>query len=195
LRQFDLQLKRGDFACVVAPSGRGKTTVLNLLLGFLSPSAGEIRINGKALSAEQRRDLQSCIAYVKQQPFFIHDTIAGNITLSEREPDKRRLEQAIDVAGLRSLISTFPDASHKMISGNGKDISGGQGQRIALARALYRDAGLFILDEPFSEMDEQSERQLLDYFRSVAASGKIVLLVSHSSHAQAYCNKIVVLDE
>src|SRR5205085_1915086 len=113
----------------------------------------------------------------------------------EDVPDKLRLAQAIEESGLKPFIDTFPEGTDKLISDNGKNISGGQRQRIALARSLYRDADMLILDEPFSEMDEQSERQLLEHFRALAASGKIVLLVSHSSHAQAYCNKIILLDE
>lgn len=191
---FNLNLEKGDFVNLTAVSGKGKTTLLNLLLGFLTQDKGEILINERPLDTKERQQYQDHIAYVKQQSFLLHDTIQRNITLSD-EVDERRLETAIQAAGLIPFIESFPETVHKVVTDSGRNISGGQRQRIAVARALYKDADLIILDEPFSELDEASERQLLEHFSQLATAGKIVILVSHGVHGLSYCNKTVLIHE
>lgn len=194
LHHFSLDLEKGDFVNLSAMSGKGKTTLLNLLLGFLTPDKGEILINETPVSTKERQQYQDRIAYVKQQSFLLHDTIQRNITLSD-EADEQRLNRAIQAAGLTPFIESFPETIHKVVTDSGRNISGGQRQRIAIARALYKDADLIILDEPFSELDETSERQLLAHFSELAAEGKIIILVSHGVHGISYCNKTVLIHE
>jgi ABC-type multidrug transport system fused ATPase/permease subunit len=192
LQQFNLDVRPGDFVAISGASGKGKTTIINLLLGFLSPLRGEIMIN-ETVPAELRRHWQQ-ISYVKQQNFLFHDTILKNITLEDEGFHKEKLQKAINDAGLMDLVGTFPEGLNKVIMENGKNISGGQRQRIALARALYRNASLFILDEPFNELDEAAERGLLTTAKKIADSGCIVILVTHHSKSLSFCNKIVSLD-
>lgn len=195
LRKFNMQLERGDYVCISARSGKGKTTILNLLMGFLAPAEGDILINSQATDTEERSGWQRRIAYVKQQNFVIHDAIWRNITLSEDAADPARLQNAIAMAGLQPFIDSFPEGMEKRISDGGRNISGGQRQRIAIARALYKDSDVIILDEPFNELDKASEAALLAHLKTLADSGKIVLLVSHSSTAADWCNKKLQIDE
>src|SRR5690606_21039689 len=130
LDRFNLQLDKGDFVCIAAASGKGKTTALNLLLGFLSPAAGDILINNQIASAAERTCWQSRIAYVKQQSFLIHDTIRRNITLSDDAGDEARLRYAVTHAGLRPFIDGFPEGIDRVVTDSGRNISGGQRQRI-----------------------------------------------------------------
>jgi ABC-type multidrug transport system fused ATPase/permease subunit len=195
LRQYSLQLERGDFACLSAVSGRGKTTLLNLLLGFLSPSEGEILINGAPAGAAGLRRWQKRIAYVKQQTFLIHDTIRRNITLSEAAEDPERLQYALTHAGLAPFIAGFAEGVDKVITDSGRNVSGGQRQRIALARALYKQADVLILDEPFNELDNAAEAHMLQHMRQLAGEGRIVILVSHGGDSAAYCNKSLRIDD
>ncbi|MBN9384523.1 MAG: ABC transporter ATP-binding protein [Chitinophagaceae bacterium] len=192
LRGLDLRMEPGDFLGIEGPSGKGKTTIMNVLLGFLSPDKGKVVING---DDGMRQDYWSRIAYVKQQSFLIHDSILHNITLNGKARDEERLRNAVDAAGLTGVIETFPEKLDKVITENGRNISGGQRQRIALARALYKEADLIILDEPFNELDEESESSLLRHFRQLAQAGKMIILITHNRKSLSFCNKTLSLHE
>ncbi len=194
LSNFFMTLKKGDFAGLTGISGKGKTTIINLLLGFLEPDTGSVLLNGSVTTARDRQAYWARISYIKQQSFFIHDSVRNNITLQE-EYEKEKLANVLRVTGVDHLLKEHPDGIDTILSENGKNISGGQRQRIILARALYKDADLVILDEPFNELDRVSEDRLLDHFRELAASGKIVLLITHNQDSLSFCNKIVSLDE
>jgi len=193
LENISFSLERGDFMGIAGRSGKGKTTIFNLLLGFLKPEEGEFFVNG--VPANDLKDHWPSISYVRQQAFFIHDTIEKNITLEEETSDPAGLERAIKLSGLEQLIQDTPEGIHKIITENGKNISGGQQQRIVLARALYKNADLILLDEPFNELDEASEFLLLQHFRALADSGKIVVMITHNRKALSFCNKLISLDE
>lgn len=185
----------GDFVGMSAPSGKGKTTIINLLLGFLEPDSGTITINNKKTGAADRMMYRNNISYVKQQPFFIHDTILKNITLAQDGFKKDELEEVIEFCGLGQLLEKYPEGVQKVIRENGKNISGGQRQRIMLARALYHDFDLLILDEPFGEMDDFSERTILMRLQGLAQQGKMILFITHSKASLSFCNKIFSMDE
>lgn len=192
LQHFNLQLQPGDFAAITGASGKGKTTVLNLLLGFLAPDSGSILINNGWPATQQHH--WHHIAYVKQQPFLLHDTILRNIVLDEKVYDEQKLQRVIKAAGLQELIGRDPQGLHKVIAENGRNISGGQRQRIALARALYKEADLIILDEPFNELDEMAENAFLRHFKALTEKGKMVVLITHNEKSLCYCNKKISLD-
>jgi ABC-type multidrug transport system fused ATPase/permease subunit len=193
LQNFSFGIQRGDFVGISGKSGRGKTTLLNLLLGFLEQKQGQIIVNGGA--AEHKKACWHAIAYVKQQPFILHDTLIRNITLEEEGFDLPRLNDALTISGLDKVIKQFPGGLQMVISENGKNISGGQQQRIALARALYKNADMFLLDEPFSELDETSENELLKHFQILASRGKIIVMITHNKKSLSYCTKTISLDE
>ncbi|MBB3054649.1 ATP-binding cassette domain-containing protein [Mucilaginibacter gotjawali] len=185
----------GDFVGMSAPSGKGKTTIINLLLGFLEPDSGTITVNDKKTDAADRMMYRGNISYVKQQPFFIHDTILKNITLAEDGFKKSKLDEVIAFCGLAQLLEKYPEGLQKVIRENGKNISGGQRQRIMLARALYHDFDLLILDEPFGEMDDFSERTILIRLQELALQGKMILFITHNKASLSFCNKIFSMDE
>ena len=195
LKGQDLLLTAGDFVGVSGLSGKGKTTLVNLLLGFLTPDSGDIHINGNLTDAGMRRAYWKRIAYVKQQPFLLHATVLQNITLNGSVADEGRLKKAAGHAGLSALVDTFPEKWDKVIAENGKNISGGQRQRIAIARALYKRADLIILDEPFNELDQESEIRLLRHMQELAGAGRLVILITHNKESLSFCNKIITLDE
>ncbi|MDP9041296.1 MAG: ATP-binding cassette domain-containing protein [Bacteroidota bacterium] len=176
-------------------SGKGKTTLINIILGFLSPDSGTIYMNGQAAGGELRRHYWSRISYIKQQHFFLHASIAENITLQEKGYDNKRHEQIQEITAKHKSIGRFPIALDTLITENGKNFSGGQRQRFILARALYKDFDLLILDEPFSELDNSAEIDLLRKLQELTVKGKIVLLITHNKEALCYCNKKILMDE
>jgi ABC-type bacteriocin/lantibiotic exporter with double-glycine peptidase domain len=194
LDNVNFHIQRGDFIGISGASGKGKTTILNLLLGFLEPQAGEIIINENHSDKPARQQYWDNISYVKQQPFMIRDTILQNIVLDTGIVNEQRLQKAIHISGLTEVINKFPEKLDKIVAENGKNISGGQRQRIALARALYKDADLIILDEPFNELDEASEQSILTNLKEFTASGKMIILITHHTKSLSFCSKTVSLD-
>lgn len=192
LNGFSLKGSRGDFIGLCGASGIGKTTLLNLLLGFVSPLQGSLFINdteNKQVPLYHRN-----ITYVKQQPFIMNDTIRANITLCPHSHDDAWLSEILESTGVSQIVQTSANGLDTVIAEEGRNLSGGQRQRIALARALYKKADLLILDEPFSELDEVSERAIMNYLKSVSAKGKIILLITHNKQMLSFCNKTVSMD-
>jgi ABC-type bacteriocin/lantibiotic exporter with double-glycine peptidase domain len=189
-----LEVRRGDFLGIEGHSGRGKTTLLNILLGFVEEGAGQVRINGAAAERAERKRFRSRIAYVKQQPFILHDSILVNITMQEQGYDAERLKNAVALSGLDELVRKLPGGLQAAVTENGKNISGGQRQRIAIARALYKEADLILLDEPFSELDEAAEERLLRRLVQLAAAGKMVIMITHNKQSLAWCTRTLSLD-
>ena len=195
LDNFSLQLDRGDFIGLSGISGSGKTTTINLLLGFLNPCSGTIRINDASTNAADRQQYWERISYVKQQPFLISDSILVNIILEENLYNQQRYDNVIQAAGLQDLSGLRPELPNRLLNENGRNLSGGQRQRIAFARALYKESDLFILDEPFSELDEEAERKMLQYCMKLTDSGKTILLITHNKKNLSLCHKIAYLNE
>ena len=191
LKDFSLSIKKGDFVGITGMSGRGKTTILNLILGFLAPIRGKILMNDVLVSPPELKKYWSGISYMRQQSFLIHDSILRNVTLQENNYDEEKLKRVLEISGLNDLIDSIPEGINKMIAENGKNISGGQQQRINIARALYKDAELVLLDEPFNELDEGSALSLVKYFDQLTSLGKIVIMITHDSKNLSYCNKII----
>jgi ABC-type bacteriocin/lantibiotic exporter with double-glycine peptidase domain len=191
LHDFSLCMKSGDFIGITGQSGIGKTTVLNLMTGFLEPESGEVLINSEKVSGKAAKKYWPQFSYVRQQSFLINDSILKNIVLDDGDYDLEKLETIIDITGLRPLVANYPEGIEMVLTENGKNLSGGQQQRIAIARALYHDANVYLLDEPFNELDEESEEILLLHFRELSAQGKIVVMVTHHKKAFSFCNKII----
>ncbi|GAA4338223.1 ABC transporter ATP-binding protein [Flaviaesturariibacter amylovorans] len=195
LRDLSVQAEAGDLVGISAPSGTGKSTLINLLLGFLEADAGTIRVNGAMRNATARQQLWPTVAYVPQQPFVLHDTMLRNILLSDEAPDEDRLRRALADAGFDAVLDAWPDGLQAIVAEGGRNLSGGQLQRLCLARALYRDATLLLLDEPASELDAESEKNLLRCLRRLATGGRIVLLITHRRQSLSYCTHTWTLHE
>lgn len=194
LENFSMSISPGDFIGITGKSGLGKTTVLNILLGFLEAGSGDIFFNGKPVNSKAIKQYWPGIAYLRQQSFLINDTITRNITLEETVQHPENLATAMRLSGIDEVLQSFPEGAEKIISENGKNISGGQQQRIGIARALYKNANLILLDEPFNELDTASATLLLKHFKELTGTGKAVVMVTHDPNSLAYCNKIISLD-
>lgn len=195
LRNCSFHIQQGDMLGVSGLSGKGKSTLVNLIPGFLEPESGDVIINDAITDGKERKGFRDHIAYVKQQQFLLHDSIRNNITLDDGPCDAEKLMQVVKATGLDQLSEQYPEGLDKIIMENGRNISGGQRQRIAIARALYKDADLILLDEPFNELDKASETRLLQYFTRLADNGKMIILISHNRESLSWCNKTLSLDE
>ena len=195
LNNINFEITSGDFVGVSASSGRGKTTLMHILLGFIEQDRGGVCINNKGKTATERKDYRSRISYIKQQPFFIHDTVVNNIILQEEGYDDSRLTEIMTFCGLDQILTQYPEGRELTITENGKNLSGGQRQRVMLARALYHDFDLLILDEPFSEMDGVSENEILSHLQLLAGNGKMIIFITHNKAGLSFCNKVISLDD
>jgi ABC-type multidrug transport system fused ATPase/permease subunit len=195
LNSVSFELSPGEIMGISAKSGVGKTTIVHLLLGFLKHHKGNIYINDRKTNWIERQSYWGRISYVKQQSFIINDTILKNITLSDGDHDAEKLADVISFCGIDNITAQYPEGINKFIKENGKNISGGQRQRIMLARALYHDFDLLILDEAFGEMDDISERSILAKLKLLAQQGKMIILITHNKPSLYFCDKIVSLDK
>jgi ABC-type bacteriocin/lantibiotic exporter with double-glycine peptidase domain len=117
-----------------------------------------------------------------------------NITLSDDESNDEKLAEVIAFCGLNSLLTGNAEGLNKVIRENGKNLSGGQRQRVMLARALYHDFDVLILDEPFGEVDQEAEEAILLQLKQLATSGKIIMFITHNSASLTYCNKLITIE-
>jgi ABC-type multidrug transport system fused ATPase/permease subunit len=185
-----------SIVALVGPSGAGKTTLLGLLLALLLPESGEIRADDVLLDSGSRRAWQNGIGYVPQDPFLIDDTILANIALGvpKEKIDIGAVERAAKMANAHQFISR--DLSHgyqTKVGDRGTGLSGGQKQRIAIARALYRDPSILLLDEVTSALDAESEALVLESIKRLKGE-RTVILVTHRPAALDICDLVFSLN-
>ena len=195
LDEFSLSIAKNTSLGVVGPTGSGKSTFVDLLLGLYQPTAGEILIDDRPLTPALIPAWQASIGYVPQDIFLIDDTIARNVAfgLPEDQIDSEQLREACVTAQLLEFIEIeLPDGFDTIVGERGIRLSGGQRQRIGLARALYHRPSLLILDEATSALDVATEAKLLEALRSLA--GKLTMVVAaHRLSTIAGCDKVVDL--
>jgi ATP-binding cassette, subfamily B, bacterial len=197
LRHLDLEVTAGERVCVVGPTGAGKSTLLALLQRFYDPDAGAIELDGVDLRRLGLGSLRNQLALVPQDPWMLDGTIADNIGFGRPDASQADLEAAAALTGLDEILRRLPDGWHTRIGEGGVRLSGGQRRRVALARAILRDAPVLLLDEPTSGLDAASEQAVLDALDLVlesAAGGRTVLSVSHRLGLAARADRVVVLD-
>ena len=192
---LSLTVPKNSSVGVIGPTGSGKSTLVDLLLGLYHPTAGEILIDDRPLTPELVPSWQASIGYVPQDIFLIDDTIARNVAfgLPDNEIDPARLREACAMAQLLDFVDAdLPDGFDTNVGERGVRLSGGQRQRIGLARALYHRPSLLILDEATSALDMATEAKLLDALRSLA--GKLTMVVAaHRLSAVANCDQLIDL--
>ena len=159
LKDINLNFEKGKKYLIIGPSGGGKSTVLRLLRKYFNPNQGEIIIDGVSLKDVKKNDYYGRIANIEQNIFLFEDTIRNNLTLYKDYSDEE-LEHAIEKAGLKDFIDSNPEGLDYKILDNGKNISGGEKSRIAIARGLINNANIIFLDEAFASLDRARVKEI-----------------------------------
>ena len=198
IHDLTLKIKSGEKLALVGLNGAGKTTLVKLLCGLYRPTSGEIFFNGIPLSDFKREDYYKLISPVFQEIrtafFSLAETVSGKSTA---ETDLEKAETCMRQAGLGAKIDALPDGIHtklnKKVHENGTELSGGEAQKLMLARALYKDAPLLILDEPTAALDPIAESKIYNEF-NVMAKNKTSLFISHRLASTSFCDRIILLE-
>jgi ATP-binding cassette, subfamily C, type I secretion system permease/ATPase len=193
LKNIRFRLASGEALGVIGPSGAGKTSLGRTLVGIWRPAGGAVRLDGAALDQWDSEALGRHIGFVSQGVELFDGTIAENIARMDVEPDSELLIAAARAAGAHDMILRLACGYDTRIGDAGAILSAGQRQRIALARALYGDPFLIVLDEPYSNLDSDGESALLQATQRAKARGAIVVLIAHRPSALAACDKMLIL--
>ena len=194
LRNISLRMRPGDVIGIIGPSGAGKSSLARLLVGIWSPSSGHVRLDGADVHAWPREDLGPYIGYLPQDIGLFEGTVAENIARFGPLEDAK-IVAAARLAGVHDLILHLPQGYETPVGVDGGALSGGQRQRIALARTLYGDPTLLVLDEPNSNLDEVGESALVAAIAQAKARGATVIFISHSARLIGVADKLLALRE
>lgn len=189
-----LEIEAGLTAALVGRIGSGKTWIINMIPRLVDPTGGVIRLDGRDLKEFKLEDLRRCIGYVPQEPVLFSETVADNIRFGRREISDDILHWALDVSRLDEEIGKFPQGIDTLIGTRGVSISGGQKQRLALARALVGRPKILILDDCTSALDSKTEAELWDKLHSVLP-GITALVVTHRPDTLERVDRIFVIDQ
>jgi len=192
IKELSFHINHGEQIALVGASGAGKSTLANLLLGFFPPSDGEILIDGVKLADLDLKEWRETIAWVPQKPKLFQGTIADNIRLAQPAVSDGAVTAAASAAHLAEFIEELPEGYQTRIGEGGARLSGGQAQRLALARAFLKDAPILLLDEPTSQLDPVTESQLADATQSLMA-GRTVITIAHRLNTVFQADRILVI--
>jgi ATP-binding cassette subfamily B protein len=184
----------GEHVAILGPSGSGKTTLARLVLGLYRPTAGRILIDGRDLAEIDLDAYRKQVGVVLQENLLLAGTIEDNIALGDDRPGTERAEQAARLAAAHEFITAMPNGYHSVVGNLGLTLSGGQRQRINLARALYRQPRLLILDEPTSSLDSGGEQSIQENL-ATALRRRTVLINTHSRGVMRLAHKVLVLED
>ena len=192
LSQINLEILRESKVGIIGSSGAGKTTFLNLLLGLLKPSEGNILVDGKNIE-KNLKVWQSNIGYVPQDIYLLDDTIKNNITFNEENINERQLENILKLSRLESFVKSLPDGLETIVGERGSRISGGQRQRIGIARALFKDPKVIIFDEATNALDNENEKNIMKEILELDIK-KNLIIITHRHDLVKNCDKIFTFD-
>ncbi len=187
-------IARGSRVALLGPTGSGKTTTADLLMGLLPPTSGEILVDGFPITDANRQAWCANVAHVPQMLFLADATVAQNIAMA-READMERVRAAVGAAQLGDLIAALPDGLETRVGERGVQISGGQRQRLAIARAVYKSSPLLVFDEATSALDRATEGAVLDALDELQRKGRTIIIIAHRASTTERCDQVLRLEE
>ncbi len=195
---LNLTIRPGEKLAVVGLNGTGKTTLVNLLCGFYDPNEGAVLLNGIDIRQFNRQEYYRLFCAVFQEYSIMDATVEENVTLSDRNTDKEKLERCLVYAGMAEKVAQMPQGIHthlgREVHLDGIMLSGGLTQRLLLARALYKDAPILVLDEPTAALDPLAEHDIYTKYNQMT-KGKTSLFVSHRLASTRFCDRIILLGQ
>jgi ATP-binding cassette subfamily B protein len=194
LRGLDLDIPAGTSCAIVGPSGAGKSTIARLLYRFYDPTAGRILIDGQDIADVQQKTLRSAIGIVPQDTVLFNDTIGYNIAYGRGGSSQEEVEAAAKGAAIDRFIAVLPERYDSMVGERGLKLSGGEKQRVAIARTLLKNPPILVLDEATSALDSRTEQAIQETLDRVAES-RTTIMIAHRLSTIVDADQIVVLDE
>jgi subfamily B ATP-binding cassette protein MsbA len=189
---IDLNVKRGEVLAIVGSSGAGKTTFVNLIPRFYDVQGGSILFDGKDIRELTLKSLRSMIAIVSQQIILFNDTVRNNIAYGAPDSTMEQIERAARAANAHGFISRLPDGYDTLIGEGGVRLSGGERQRLSIARAIYKNAPILILDEATSSLDTESEHEVQKALVNLM-EGRTTFVIAHRLSTVRNADRIIVL--
>jgi ABC-type multidrug transport system fused ATPase/permease subunit len=195
LKQVSLQIKRGQSIGLIGRSGAGKTTMVDVILGLLMPQSGDIRVDGVSIY-EDIRAWQNLVGYVPQSIFLMDDTLEKNIAFGVPTDaiDRQRLYAAVESAQLSELVESLPDGLRTVMGERGIRLSGGQRQRVGIARALYHQREVLVLDEATAALDNETEKLVSESIKALGGA-KTIIIIAHRLSTIEHCDCIYLMEK
>ncbi|MCP4914394.1 MAG: ABC transporter ATP-binding protein [Oligoflexia bacterium] len=194
LSNVTLEISKGDSIGIVGGSGSGKTTLIHAFLGLLSPDSGEVILDDESLNEESFPGFQKNISYIPQNIFLIDDTVLANIAfgIPQDEIDFSKIDQVLEDSQLVGLVEKLPNGIHEIIGDKGARLSGGEKQRIGIARALYLDSEIIVLDEATSALDNETEQKFQQSIEKISKT-KTMITIAHRISTIRNCDRIIIM--
>ncbi|MFM7819597.1 MAG: ABC transporter ATP-binding protein, partial [Actinomycetota bacterium] len=195
LRDVSVVVRKGETVGFIGPSGAGKSTLVDVILGLLPPSSGELLVDGVNMH-EHNLEWQSTIGYVAQAIYLTDDTIRRNVAfgIAEKDVDEAALERALKSAQLWEFVESLPQKANTIVGERGIRVSGGQRQRIGIARALYHEPQVLVLDEATSSLDIETETEVMSAIRALQGF-KTILIVAHRLSTVQHCDRVYKIED
>jgi ATP-binding cassette, subfamily B, multidrug efflux pump len=194
IHDVSFRVRRGETTAIIGSTGSGKSTLASLILRFYDVSQGKILVDGKDVREIRQKDLRERIGYVPQQSVLFSGTIGSNLRYADDDAAEARLEEAASVAQALDFIKEKSDGFDSSIAQGGKNVSGGQGQRLSIARALVKDPEILVLDDCFSALDFRTDRALRHALREYASDTTLFIIAQRVGTVMS-AEQIIVLDE
>ena len=193
INNLSIEINRGDFVGIAGESGSGKTTLINIILGFFKPKNGDIFFNGKKMN--DIKSLQNIVGYVQQDVYIMDGTIKENILFGSENHDEEKLCSICSKVNLLDFVNSLENKFDTKIGELGSLISGGQKQRIGIARAIYNNRKILILDESTNSLDHKTEEEIFKLLKELNNNGLTLIMIAHNYKLFKNCNKIIELKD